>query len=165
MVSESSSLRKVVPRAPNAVPLVVGVDLGGTYIRAALADEGGALLERRKVETLAREGVEAVVGRIVWAVEEVSVPGVAALGICSPGPLSSRTGLVYSPPNLHVWSDVPLAGMLEERLGIPVFLGNDANAAALWVFAYGAGRGYRHVIYITVSIGVGVCCISDVLNL
>jgi len=161
VVSESSRSRKVVPRASNAAPPVVGMDLGGTYIRAALADEGGALLERRKVETLAREGVEAVVGRIVRAVEEVGVPGVAALGICSPGPLSSRTGIVYSPPNLHGWSDVPLAGMLEERLGIPVFLGNDANAAALGEFAYGAGRGYRHVIYITVSTGVGGGIISD----
>ena len=161
MVTESSRSQKAVPRAPNAAPPVVGVDLGGTYIRAALADEGGALLERRKVETLAREGVEAVVGRIVWAVEEVSEPNVAALGICSPGPLSSRTGIVYSPPNLYGWSDVPLAGMLEDRLGIPVFLGNDANAAALGEFAYGAGRGYRHVIYITVSTGVGGGIISD----
>ena len=149
------------PHDSNAAPPVVGVDLGGTYIRAALADEDGALRERRKVETLAREGVEAVVGRIVRAVEEVSVPGVAALGICSPGPLSSRTGIVYSPPNLHGWHDVPLAGMLEERLGIPVFLGNDANAAALGEFAYGAGRGFGHVIYVTVSTGVGGGIISD----
>lgn len=145
-----------------ASPPVVGVDLGGTYIRAALAGERGVLLERRKVETHAREGVEAVVERIVRAVEEVrGGTAVAALGICSPGPLSSRTGIVYSPPNLPGWSDVPLVALLEERLGVPVFLGNDANAAALGEHKYGAGRGIGHMIYVTVSTGVGGGVISD----
>lgn len=143
------------------MPPVVGVDLGGTYIRAALADERGVLVARRKVETLAREGIEAVVGRIVKAAEEVGVVDAAALGICSPGPLSSRTGVVYSPPNLPGWRDVPLVEMLEERLGVPVFLGNDANAAALGEYAYGAGRGVGHMIYVTVSTGVGGGVISD----
>jgi predicted NBD/HSP70 family sugar kinase len=62
------------------------VDSAGTYIRAALADEGGALLGAPQGRDPRREGVEAVVGRIVRAVEEVGVPGVAALGICSPVP-------------------------------------------------------------------------------
>ena len=141
---------------------VVGVDLGGTYIRAALADEVGEVRERRKVETLAREGVDAVVGRIVRAVEEVSDgAAVAAVGVCSPGPLNSKTGVVYSPPNLLGWRDVPLAAMLRERLDVPVVVGNDANAAALGEFEYGAGRGFGHVIYVTVSTGVGGGIISD----
>ncbi len=142
---------------------MIGVDLGGTYLRAALADERGALVERRQVETGAREGVAAVVDRIVRIVEEVGAgaPEVTAVGVGSPGPLNARTGVVASPPNLPGWRDVPLARMLEERLVVPVRLGNDANVAALGEYAYGAGRGALHVIYITVSTGVGGGIIAD----
>ena len=143
---------------------VVGVDLGGTYIRAALADERGALAARRKVETRAREGVSAVVDRIVRVVEEVGAGAqetVAAVGVGSPGPLNAKTGVVSSPPNLPGWRDGRLARILESRLGVPVRLGNDANVAALGEFAFGAGRGARHVIYVTVSTGVGGGIIAD----
>ena len=138
----------------SVAPPVVGVDFGGTWIRAALADGSGGLTARREARTPAREGVEAVVESIIRAVEEVGAP-FAAVGVCSPGPLDARTGVVYSPSNLLGWRDVPLAAMLERRLGVPVVLGNDANAAALGEHAYGAGRGFSDVIYVTVSTGVG----------
>jgi glucokinase len=142
---------------------VIGVDLGGTYIRAVLADERDAFVERRRSMTLAKEGASAVLDRIAGMVIDLSsrVGQVAAVGIASPGPLNAKTGVVYSPPAFPDWRDVPLVRLMHERTGLPCFLGNDANVAALGEFDYGAGRGFRHLIYITVSTGIGGGVIVD----
>lgn len=142
---------------------VIGVDLGGTLIRAVLADSQGAFVERRRTKTLAHEGATAVLARIAGLIEDLNAQAgrVAAVGIASPGPLDSRTGVVFSPPAFPGWRDVPLVRLLRERTGLPVFLSNDANAAALGEFDYGAGRGLRHLIYVTVSTGIGGGIIVD----
>lgn len=136
---------------------VVGVDLGGTQIRAVLADERGNLLRRLGCDTLASEGPAAVLDRIVAAVREVTAgaSGVASIGIGAPGPIDSSAGVVTTPPNLPGWSNVPLGSIVEQSTGIPAVLGNDANLAALGEFTFGAGREVQHLIYITVSTGVG----------
>ncbi len=142
---------------------VVGVDLGGTNVRAVLADERGNFLERRETRTRAEEGPTAVVGRIVQLVREVSEGAArpSAIGIAAPGPIDSRARVVSNPPNLPGWESVPLGRLVQERVGVPAFLGNDANIAALGEFTYGAGREAQHLIYITVSTGVGGGIISD----
>lgn len=138
--------------------LVVGVDLGGTQIRAVLADAHGKFLRRMRTETLAAEGKEAVLARIVTAIREVA-DGVecriAGVGIGAPGPIDSRNGLVSTPPNLPGWRDVPLGHIVTSATGFPTFLANDANAAALGEFTYGSGKHINHLVYITVSTGVG----------
>ncbi len=143
--------------------LVVGVDLGGTHIRAVLANEQGRILDRAQVRTYAAEGLPAVLDRIITTVRRVAegVPGVAAVGIGAPGPIDSRSGVVSNPPNLPGWVNVPLGRIVEETVGIPTFLGNDANVAALGEFAFGAGKDVQHLIYITVSTGVGGGIIVD----
>jgi len=142
---------------------VVGVDLGGTHIRAVLADAGGNFLARHEVRTLAQEGLDAVLDRIVLTVQAVcaGTPNVAAIGIGAPGPIDSTDGVVSTPPNLPGWVDVPLGRIVEERVGVPTVLANDANLAALGEFTYGAGRNVRHLVYITVSTGVGGGAIID----
>lgn len=138
---------------------VIAVDLGGTYLRAALADGEGRVFAKRRVKTLAHEGRDAVLERIFALLGELEAEAggsvVAAIGIGAPGPLDSVAGIVKRAPTLPGWTDVPLAGIVEERVGVPVVLVNDANAAALGELAHGAGRGAGHLVYLTVSTGIG----------
>ncbi len=142
---------------------IVGVDLGGTNIRAALADREGHILQRMKTKTLADEGPEAVLGRIKGAIRKVLPPSdqVEAIGIVAPGPLDPWKGVILWAPNLPGWKNVPLKRILEEEFGLPTYVGNDANMAALAEQRFGAGRGVKDLIYITVSTGIGGGIIVD----
>jgi len=79
----------------------------------------------------------------------------AALGLSSPGPIDPESRHIVSPPNLPGWTDVPAPAILEDALGCPCFLENDANAAALAEWHFGAARGARDAVYLTMSTGVG----------
>jgi glucokinase len=144
---------------------IVGVDLGGTRIRACLADERGTILARANRLTLAEEGRDAVLRRIEEAVREVigehKASDLAGVGITAPGPLDPKTGVIFTPPNLPGWHNVPLKAILEEALGLPIYAGNDANLAALGERHFGAGQGVDDLIYITVSTGIGGGIIAD----
>ncbi|MCL4499445.1 MAG: ROK family protein [Chloroflexi bacterium] len=144
---------------------VVAVDLGGTPFRVALTDLSGRMLDRTSELTQADAGLERVVGRISDAVLRIAAPvGLTSLlgvGVGAPGPLNPRTGILYTPPNLPGWRDVPLRRILEERFGVPVFVGNDANLGALGEHRFGAGRGVDDLVYVTVSTGIGGGVIED----
>lgn len=145
---------------------IIGVDLGGTQLRTALADEAGTLLHEVRVRTAAEAGPEAVIDQIATSVEEIRafVPEggeLLGIGIGSPGPLDPFTGVVFTQPNMSGWTNVPLRDALAERTGLPVELGNDANAAALGEWLFGAGKGLKHFIYVTVSTGIGGGVIVD----
>jgi glucokinase len=83
------------------------------------------------------------------------------VGVGSPGPGDPFDGIVFTLPNLPGWHNVPLRAILTERTGLPVELGNDANAAALGEWYFGAGRGQRNLVYVTVSTGIGGGVIAD----
>ncbi|MGQ9814514.1 MAG: ROK family protein [Candidatus Roseilinea sp.] len=138
---------------------VIAVDLGGTNIRAALCNREGTILKRHKQLTLADEGPEAVINRIVESIQRVmpdaGAESVKAVAVASPGPLDPFTGVVMCPPNLTGWIDIPLRAILRERLQLPVAIGNDANLAALGEQRYGAGRGLKDLVYVTISTGIG----------
>jgi len=143
---------------------VVAVDLGGTNIRAALCGDDGLICKRTRRPTCPEQGFEAVIARLVESVQAV-LPGPAegeaiAVGVASPGPLDPYTGTVLYAANLR-WSDVPLRDLLNQRLGLPVCVGNDANLAALGEQRYGAGRGVRDLAYVTISTGIGAGVILD----
>lgn len=145
---------------------VIAVDLGGTQLRAALVAADGRVIAHQRTPTLVAEGPAAVVRRMLALVEAVAVarPPAAPLlgvGIGAPGPLDPRSGVVYAPPHLHGWSDVPLRAMVADATGLPVELGNDANAAALGEWRFGGGRGTRSMVYLTVSTGIGGGVIED----
>ena len=145
---------------------VVGIDLGGTKIYTALADSQGRIIGEARIPTGAGAGPEAVMGRIVETYNKVierspagSCP--AAIGIGSPGPLDPVSGVVFRSPNLPGWDNVPLGEKLAQMTGIPVHVDNDANLAALGEYYFGAGKGSRHMVYVTVSTGIGGGFILD----
>lgn len=143
---------------------IIAVDLGGTQLRAARYDAALTLLTREHTLTGADDGLEAVLARIKGIISLV-MPAkrdrVESIGISAPGPLNSKTGVIASPPNLPGWHDVPLGAIIEAEFGLPVYIGNDANVAALAEASQGAAQGCRHVCYITVSTGIGSGIICD----
>lgn len=144
---------------------VVGVDLGGTRLRAALADLQGNVIRHRAVPTHAVEGREAVIARIADEIRNVAAPEglstIRAVALAVPSPVNPNTGMVFNPPNLHGWGEVPLQEILESQLGRPVCLGNDANLAAMAEHAFGSGKGASHLVYLTVSTGIGGGVVED----
>lgn len=145
---------------------VVGVDLGATKIALGLIDPSDRIVAYRRIPTNASDGPQAVVERIAQSVAtlETELPEgkrIAALGICSPGPVDHQTGMLIDPPNLSGLHNAPLRQMLTERLNLPVVLEHDAKAAALGELHYGAGRGERSMVYIVVGTGVGAAIIID----
>ena len=145
---------------------VVGVDLGATKIGLGLIDPHERIVATRRMLTEAQAGPQSVVDRIAQSVGELEgelSPGerIAALGICSPGPVDHQAGMLIDPPNLQGLHHAPLRQMLVDRLGIPVCLEHDAKAAALGEFTYGAGRGSKSMVYIVVGTGVGAAIILD----
>lgn len=139
--------------------LIIGVDLGGTQVRAVLAHKDGSFLAQSKIPTEADQGLAHVLGRIdsviADVIKNIEPAQIIGIGIGAPGPLDPYQGIVYEPPNLPGWSAVPLRNILEQRWKLPTFLGNDANLAGLGEYTYGAGKDYNYLVYLTVSTGVG----------
>jgi len=139
--------------------LLIGVDLGGTRIRALLADGEAKILRRASTLTRATEGREAVIRRIYDMVRAVvgDIPWhqIRGIGIGAAGSVDPSAGLVVASPNLPGWLDVPLRDLVGRTFGLPVHLGNDANLAALAEHTYGAGVGVDDLIYVTISTGIG----------
>lgn len=147
--------------------LVVGVDIGGTKVAAGLVDSHGRILSHSRTPMhchgSAEEGLASVVSAIeaVFADRPESRQKVRRIGICSPGPLDPRTGVVVNPPNVPCWRDFPLAEEVGKRYSALVKLDNDANAGGLAEYLWGAGRGYRNVFFATLGTGVGTGIVLD----
>ncbi len=145
----------------------IGVDLGGTNLRAAVITESHKVLAKYKCPTQAAEGRDAVIGRIVEGIREAvrmsgeEMAAMTAVGMGIPGPLNQRAGIVYSAPNMPGWENVPLAAIVGERLGIRAFIENDANCAGWGEFVTGAGKGARHMMMVTLGTGIGGAIIID----
>jgi glucokinase len=160
LIGNDSSLAQREP------PLVVGIDLGGTQVRAAVL-RGATLLSRVGEMTGENPTPERVIPRIFHLIQQaldeahVSLEQIAGIGIAAPGPLDSRTGIVYAPPNLPDWKHVRLRALFEERFKLPVFVENDANAAGLGEYLFGAGQGSENMVYMTISTGIGGGVITD----
>lgn len=136
----------------------IGVDLGGTQIRSACIDADGKLSARVSRSTPASDGpdqvIEAVKETIQKTLDEVSGT-VAAIGIGAPGPVEPKSGVIYDPPNLPGWGTRSIGEPIQEHFSLPVFVGNDANVAALGEQRFGAGGQVEELLYVTVSTGIG----------
>ena len=145
--------------------LFIGVDLGGTNVSAAAVDQG-KVLTSKKIDTQASKGADVVIERIEKIVQKVAEDldcapkDFQALCIGAPGAVNLETGMVNDAPNLD-WIDVPLGSILEERLGLPVFVDNDVNVGVLGEFVHGAGRGSQDMVGIFVGTGIGGGVIID----
>jgi len=143
------------------VPQVLGIDIGGTKVALAIGGSDGRLVaqRRRALGSVgdARQDVLALAedARGLLAGAGLDPAAIDAVGVSAPGPLDRASGRVQGPPNLPGWDDVPLAALLAEALHRPVHLENDANAAALAEWRFGAAAGLRHVVFLTMSTGVG----------
>ena len=143
--------------------LVFAVDLGGTHLRVALVDDTGRILEQLKQETPRADSANCIINALANAAEQWSdkKERVAAASIMVPGAVDSDKAVVLQAPNLPSLINFKLKAALEQRLGWPVFLENDANAAAVGEMWLGAARGCRNVMSVTLGTGVGGGLILD----
>ncbi len=148
-------------------PHVLGIDIGGTKVVIALGDSAGNPCAEKRIAFPASGDPERDLAVIVNAARDVAgaaglrTAELAAIGVCAPGPLDPATGSACCPPNLPGWERVPLVARLSDAFGMRVALENDANAAALAEARFGAGRGARDVVFLTLSTGVGAGLVLD----
>jgi glucokinase len=142
----------------------IGLDLGGTNLRAAAIDRAGHILDRRATATNPAAGREAMVGHMVNAIAELrescGADSLAGIGIGVPGFILLKEGIVRNSNNLACLDDFPLRTEIERRLGAHVILENDANAAALGEKWMGAGRDVDDLVLLTLGTGIGGGIIS-----
>ena len=140
-------------------------DVGGTQMRAALVDSDGEVTHKRASLTLANRGRQDILERLLASLEglaSVAPPGsLVGVGLAIAGPTDPETGTVYSPPHIPCWDGYSPVAAVEERLSLKTFVANDATLAALAEHTYGAGRGRRHMVYLTLSTGIGGGIIVD----
>src|SRR5579864_2717397 len=146
-------------------PVAIAIDLGGTQFRVAAVTSRGEIVARTTGVSRADEAPDVVVRELaaVVAKTQTAVTGrsVVGLGIAAPGPIDDAARMVLIAPNLPLWKDFPLADRLEEATGLVGYIGNDANLASLGEHRFGAGRGSQHMVYLTVSTGIGAGIIVD----
>src|SRR5215216_1143543 len=152
-----------MPKNPSSESLVFAVDLGGTHLRVALVDDAGRIFKQLKQETPKGDSANCIIDALVSAAQQWKsdkLPVVAA-SIMVPGAVDSDKAVVLQAPNLPSLVNFALKAELERRLGWPVCLENDANAAAVGEMWMGAARGCCDVVSVTLGTGVGGGVILD----
>ncbi len=146
---------------------VLAVDLGGTKIVAAIVSNQGRVVAKEYCPTLADEGPQAVIKRILSTIDRLlskqnmDLSQLDSISLAAAGVVDSDRGLITSSPNLPGWHDIPLRDTVKEKYGVNTFLINDASAAALGEHRFGAGRGVNNLIMLTVGTGIGGGIIID----
>lgn len=152
---------------PKATSPILGIDLGGTKVDVSCVRLNKEVLAQKRIPTQAEKGPEDVLGRILDTADQilgqarVAPIELLAVGLSVPGPLDPKVGLFFNLPNLPGWKGFPIRKRLEDHFRIPLHMDNDANATALAEWKFGAGRGYDHLIYLTMSTGIGGGLILD----
>ncbi len=148
-------------------PLVLGVDLGGSKILTAVVNVKGEMRSRDHRRTPASRGPEAVIQALLDSMERalkqagIAAAELEAISIGAPGFSSPETGIIFTSPHLPEWKDVPLRDIIGQKMGVKTLLLNDANAAALGEMYFGAARGVRNFICITLGTGIGGGIVID----
>lgn len=153
MQSDEAAVKDLPLDAP-----VVAVDIGGTYLRAAVCDAAGVHGQLRVLTPLRAPDVVPAIAELVRPLVSADT---VAVGVSATGPVDVRTGALLDVPNAPGLSHLRLRDGLEERVGRPVLVERDTNAALLAECAVGAARGLRHVVYLTLSTGVGGAVLVD----
>jgi glucokinase len=163
--SGDDAMTKPHPQAP----YVLGADIGGTKLSTVLATRTGQIVHRVRRPTEAELGPEIGVARLIEMLHEtIRAPEmvldpvqIAGIGVACGSPMNAEQGVILGPPNLQSWNPVPIKEILEREFGLYTRLENDANAGALAEWLFGAGRGRRHVVYLTMGTGIGGGLILD----
>ncbi len=136
--------------------MIAGIDIGGTTSKIGLVDDGKVIAQTR-INTTGHTDDHAFANALAGEIQRLAASRgqtVSAVGIGAPN-ANQYTGIIEMAPNLPWKYDVPLARMIADRLGVPAVLGNDANAAALGEWRFGAGRGFNDLLVVTLGTGVG----------
>lgn len=144
--------------------MYLGFDIGGTKCAVCLGTADGRIIDKGSFPTEEPKGPDQAVEQLLrHAGELIAAHGVKPLGVgisCG-SPLDPERGIVQAPANLPSWKDVPIVQIVRDRLGLPAWLENDANAGALAEWCFGAGRGFRNVVFCTMGTGMGSGLILD----
>ena len=132
----------------------IGIDIGGTQLRAALLDDDMNIIDSFKTINDRSLSGAANMDRIIRYIKSVDEP-LQGIGIGSPGPLDLKRGVVVNPPNLIGWDNFEIVRYMEQKTGLKTWLDNDANVAGLAEALRGAGVGYESVAFIGISTGLG----------
>lgn len=149
--------------------MLAGFDIGGTKCAVVLGKTvvTGELLLVDKISVPTDKPAHEMISYLFTMLETIlsknntGIEEVDGIGISCGGPLSSKRGIILSPPNLPGWDNIPIVQMVEERFGKKAFLQNDANACAVAEWKYGAGKGYNNLIFLTFGTGMGAGLILD----
>ena len=137
----------------------IGLDIGGTKCAVIVGNDKFEILRKIFFETKTERGwvkiIEEFKSHIDTLLKEFPRSGLKRIGISCGGPLDSEAGMIYSPPNLPGWDNVPIVQIFEEAYGVPTAIQNDANACALAEWLMGAGKGTRNMIFLTFGTGMG----------
>jgi glucokinase len=146
---------------------IVGVDIGGTNIRAGLVTRDGRILAEARRPARAMDGPATTISMVAEAIEEALKKGGASsselcgIGMGVPGRHRSRDGVCLFSPNFAGWENVQVVGPVRDAFGVATFMLNDVKTATLGEHRFGAGKGYDHVVMITLGTGIGCGVISD----
>ncbi len=148
--------------------LILGVDLGGSKISAIVADAKANIIARYDGDTCAEQGREEVIGRVIQSIKQVmaspkvaSSADIVGIGIGAAGACDAASGVITFSPNLPGWVNIPLKDIIQREFGLPTYLDNDVNVAALGEHRFGAGVGISNLIYVGVGTGIGGGIIID----
>ncbi|MCD6354297.1 MAG: ROK family protein [Prolixibacteraceae bacterium] len=143
----------------NTTEYFVGIDIGGTKCAIVVGDKAFKIYKRIQFETRTERGYKEILNEFQQYLDELlnefPVEQVQQIGISCGGPLDSKKGIIYSPPNLPGWDNVPIVELFEKKYGIPTAIQNDANASALAEWMMGAGKGTQNMIFLTFGTGMG----------
>lgn len=163
-VKEVGEVKQIVNAAGS---YAVGLDLGGTNVRAGVLTREGKKLSEARRPSRAQEGIKATQGMIIEVVKEAianaALPQSELMGIGMgvPGRHDSAAGIVHYSPNFAGWTNVDLVGPIASHFGVGAFMRNDVKTASLGEYMFGAGRGYKWVVMITLGTGIGGSLIAD----
>ncbi|MEY3394464.1 MAG: hypothetical protein RL346_700 [Verrucomicrobiota bacterium] len=139
------------------IPLAIGIDFGGTSVKTGVVRGSEIIDHAPPVATQEFEGPELLISTIVRTVEDLRLrhPSVAAVGVGMPGFVHFERGLVFNLTNVRGWQNIPLKDLLESKLRLAVSADNDANCMAFAEWKWGAGRGFNHLVCVSLGTGVG----------
>ena len=148
--------------------MILGFDIGGSKCGVCLGKESGEVVDRAEIPTDASEAPDSSVrilvdaGRVLLKQHDLRPDKLIGIGVSCGGPLDTESGVILRPPNLPLWEEVPIRSMLESAFpGPPVTVENDANATALAEWKFGAGKGARNMVFVTMGTGIGAGIILD----
>jgi glucokinase len=145
----------------SATAYYVGLDVGGTSMKASVVDEMGSAARSVSLPTEAFKGQEHGLARMAEVIRRAIAGAgrqprdIAGIGVATPGTMDIPAGVILDPPNLRPWQNVPVRDYIQNTFGIPTAFQNDANAAALGEFWVGAGREVRSLVMFTLGTGIG----------